>query len=240
VSFLPLHEPLLPVLKALLSELPGPAPTFALDLGCGDGNTLPLLRERWPELPVLGADLDPAALEAARGAPYVGLVVADAHRLPLRAASVEFVWCCATLGLLTDARRALAELARALRPGGRALIVTATQRWVLRLHWPPELRSTLGGARPEPWAAPICDAEIGRELREMLTSAGLQGAVTRAWPLDAGLDDELALAEWPRLRALLGKSLDQRTGAACAEVAVRAEPAVVALLVATLATKPLP
>ncbi|MEK6384050.1 MAG: methyltransferase domain-containing protein [Paraburkholderia tropica] len=42
------------------------SPTCVLDLGCGPGDDLPNLRERFPEAPVFGADLSFAMLERAR------------------------------------------------------------------------------------------------------------------------------------------------------------------------------
>ncbi|WP_321840866.1 methyltransferase domain-containing protein [Paraburkholderia bannensis] len=42
------------------------SPSCVLDLGCGPGDDLPKLRERFPEAPVFGADLSFAMLERAR------------------------------------------------------------------------------------------------------------------------------------------------------------------------------
>jgi malonyl-CoA O-methyltransferase len=42
------------------------SPSSVLDLGCGPGDDLPKLRERFPEAPVFGADLSLAMLERAR------------------------------------------------------------------------------------------------------------------------------------------------------------------------------
>lgn len=50
-------------------------------------------------------------------------VVADAHALPIAGASLDLVACEATLEHLRHPARAMAELARVLRPGGHAYTV---------------------------------------------------------------------------------------------------------------------
>jgi trans-aconitate methyltransferase len=37
-----------------------------LDLGCGDGRMIAVLRERWPDASAVGLDLSPGLVEAAR------------------------------------------------------------------------------------------------------------------------------------------------------------------------------
>jgi SAM-dependent methyltransferase len=59
--------------------------------------------------------------------PRAGIDVwADAQALPLRAASVDTVFCAEVLEYLVDPRRAFAEFSRVLRCGGR-LLLTAPQ-----------------------------------------------------------------------------------------------------------------
>jgi SAM-dependent methyltransferase len=232
-----LHEPILPLLARLLAELRGD-PARVLDLGCGEGAKLGLLRARWPRASFVGLDRERALLRAAGDAGYEALLVGDAHQLPLAEASVDLAWCCATLGLLASPRLALRELGGVLRPDGRLLLITATRRWVLPIAWPVELRRTLLAARPAPWAAAICDREIGREAEELLAQAGLSAGITRAWPLEGELaEDELALLDWGRFEALAGPQLSAEQRACCTWLAAASEPVVVSLLVATLGTK---
>ena len=106
-----------------------------LDLGCGWGRHLRLLREAGHD--VLGVDLSLALLRRAREASEAGepgdgrltsapVAAADMRRLPLRDASFDIVLNLATsLGLfLRDqpAIEALREMARVLRPGGGLLL----------------------------------------------------------------------------------------------------------------------
>jgi SAM-dependent methyltransferase len=53
-------------------------------------------------------------------------VIGDAQTLPIRTGRVDTVLCVEVLEYLPDPRRAIAELARVLRPGGR-LLLTAPQ-----------------------------------------------------------------------------------------------------------------
>lgn len=59
--------------------------------------------------------------------PIRGLLVADVARLPLRDASVDTVTATFVCCVQADPRPALGEIARVLRPGGRALFL----EWVL-------------------------------------------------------------------------------------------------------------
>ncbi len=89
-----------------------------LDLGCGPGRDLLLLRERGYR--VVGLDLSAGMLAEARRRAGGPLLRADMRRLPLGNASFDGIWCCATLLHLprAEAGVALGEIRRVLRPGG--------------------------------------------------------------------------------------------------------------------------
>lgn len=99
-----------------------------LDVGTGTA-ALPALLAQCPEHPrrVTGVDASAAMLRGASPLPDGWrLINADARRLPLTDASVDIVTCAYLLHLLDEPgrRAALAEIARVLRPGGRAVLVT--------------------------------------------------------------------------------------------------------------------
>jgi SAM-dependent methyltransferase len=101
------------LVEAIAREGAGPV----LDLACGDGHLLELLR---PSRACLGADRNTAELRAAstrlgRGAP---LVRADAASLPIASAALGAVGCHYALMLLQPLEVVLAELARVLGPQG--------------------------------------------------------------------------------------------------------------------------
>ncbi len=107
-------------LAARLAGLPQGA--RVADVGCGPGETVALLRERG--LTAVGLDLSASLLAEARGRDgAMPLIRADAGAdaevgLPLRTASLDGAFCECVLSVLPGRQAVLAELARALRPGG--------------------------------------------------------------------------------------------------------------------------
>lgn len=106
-------EQILPLTVDLLAGRPR-----VVDLGCGEGQ---LLRRLGPRS--VGVDSSPALLRAAAAAdPTSALVVADVTALPLAAGSFDAAVFALVLEHVGDARRALAEAARVLVPGGRLVL----------------------------------------------------------------------------------------------------------------------
>ena len=106
-----------PVIVQRLSHLASALPAGGLvaDVGCGPGRDAILLRERG--FRVVGLDLSIGQLRAGS---LPCLVQADMRRLPLRAASVDAIWCQAALLHLPRALvpGVLADFGRAVRRGG--------------------------------------------------------------------------------------------------------------------------
>lgn len=99
------------------------APTV-LDLGCSSGYLLADLRVRLPAATLIGVDLIPSGLRRARAlVPDALLLQADVCSLPVRDACVDVAVSANLLEHVPDDERALAEIHRALRPGGRAVVV---------------------------------------------------------------------------------------------------------------------
>lgn len=97
-----------------------------LDVGCGAGiDTLLAARAVGPRGRVIGLDMTPAMVERTRRhAAEAGLDNVEAREglmeaLPLADASVDVVVSNGVLNLSTRKSRALAEMLRVLRPGGR-------------------------------------------------------------------------------------------------------------------------
>ena len=117
-----------------------PADAVILDVGCGDGFHLDLLREYGPPgWRLEGVDLDPRAADAAVAR---GLVV---HRgsiedLELQADRYDFAILVQTIEHVADPAVVLRAIRRVLRPGGRVLVVTDNTGSVdftiaKRRHW---------------------------------------------------------------------------------------------------------
>ncbi len=95
-----------------------------LDVGCGTGVLLERILDRCPDSRVSGVDLSPAMVaQARRRLPQrVTLEVADAEALPFPAHSFDLAMSVSSFHFWPAPRRALAELRRVLRPGGRLVI----------------------------------------------------------------------------------------------------------------------
>jgi ubiquinone/menaquinone biosynthesis C-methylase UbiE len=122
-----LHVPEEEVEAAIL-QLVGDAPLQAvLDLGTGTGRMLQLLSPHANR--VVGVDLSPAMLSVARAEVErarlrnVQLRQGDVYALPVERESYDLVLVHQVLHYLDDPQRALREAARALRPGGRLVVV---------------------------------------------------------------------------------------------------------------------
>jgi ubiquinone/menaquinone biosynthesis C-methylase UbiE len=103
-------------LEAALSALDGP-PHRTLDLGTGTGQAAFVIAERFPETEVVGADLAPEMLAAAREATPPELAgrlrfeLADASRLPYEDGAFDLVTLANMIPFFD-------ELARVTAPGG--------------------------------------------------------------------------------------------------------------------------
>lgn len=107
-----------------------------LEVGVGTGLNLPLYPEK---VRLTGIDLSTAMLAIARHQAGlldhpVELREADAHALPFPDASFDTVVCTFSLCAIPDDRRAVAEMKRVLRPGGRLLLAdhVAGSLWPVR------------------------------------------------------------------------------------------------------------
>lgn len=96
-----------------------------LDVGCHGGAFLSYCRNLWPDLELAGVEIDASALEAARRlVPDADLRRVGAEDLPFPEASFDCVNCVEVLEHIPAAlrRRALEEMYRVLRPGGRLVL----------------------------------------------------------------------------------------------------------------------
>ncbi|MEU0394034.1 methyltransferase domain-containing protein [Streptomyces sp. NPDC006208] len=150
-----------PAYAAGVAELglgPGDA---VLDAGCGTGRALPFLRSAvGPDGTVLGIDLTPGMLDAARRAgrdTSGSLLLADVAALPLRGRCLDAVFAAGLIAHLPQPQENLRELARVVRPGGRLALFHPIGRAALAarqgrqitaddLRAEPNLRALLAGS----------------------------------------------------------------------------------------------
>ncbi|MEU6743664.1 class I SAM-dependent methyltransferase [Streptosporangium sandarakinum] len=198
----------------LLEEVKGKQ---CLEVGVGTGLVGLALSRRG--VPIVGADLSSRMLARLAGKfdrPHeMGLVQADATKLPFRRASFDAVLSSQMLHLVDDWRRVLKECIGVLRPGGLLLIDLGNEpdsgwggpwREVGRRFW--EFARPEGRRMPEVWTDGLVDAElsnmgwIGRGLRKVTAfehrslgdiidrlDAGLWSA---CWPLPEDMRHEAA------------------------------------------------
>ena len=113
-----------------------------LEVGCGYGNSFPMLREGiGPTGRLVGLDVSRGMVRAARdrvrdhGWRNVEVVRADARRPPLRDGAFDAAYAAMSLSAVPDPAAAIEATRTALRPGGRLVVLDAQpfQRWPWRL-----------------------------------------------------------------------------------------------------------
>ncbi|MGI9485262.1 MAG: class I SAM-dependent methyltransferase [Geminicoccaceae bacterium] len=104
-----------------------------LDVATGTGRFLQSIKQNFPRLPVTGIDLSDAYLAKASVAlapwSWTELVLANAEALPFPSTSQDIVTSVYLLHELPKGarKRAAAEMARVLKPGGRFILVDSLQ-----------------------------------------------------------------------------------------------------------------
>ena len=168
------------------------APASVLDAGCGAGEDLPALRERFPEAPVFGADLShgmltralrhdagdtswrrflPASLGKALGARGPRFAQADFSALPFAAGAFEFIWSNLALHWHSRPDLVFPEWQRVLKVNGLLMFSTLG----------PDTLKELRGAYAEIEAAHgvasrkhVIDFVDMHDLGDMLVEAGFE------------------------------------------------------------------
>ena len=152
--------------QAMLALLPADA--VVADLGCGTGQVLAQLAP-WVAK-VIGIDSSAAMLKAARartkGIDHVELHRADLSAVPLEDRSCDAAMMLLVLSYAVEPAAILAEMARILKPGGRAVVVD------LLPHDREDFRREMGQQ--------VLGFEL-EQVRGLMSGAGLE--VARAAPL---------------------------------------------------------
>jgi ubiquinone/menaquinone biosynthesis C-methylase UbiE len=164
--FGPSHRALIRRIKAVS----GDRPVRILDVGCGTGVFAARLRAALPNARVWGVDLVSEMLTRGKArwrqhASKVLPVQGDSERLPFASGSFDVVTCANSFHHYPRQDRAVAEMHRVLRNGGRLMLID--------------------GYRDAPWGYFIYEVCVAaregaihhakkQELREMFTQAGLR------------------------------------------------------------------
>lgn len=152
-----------------------------LDVGCGPGfYCAELLDEVGPAGKIVGLDSSPPMLALAarrcEGHDNVELREADATSLPVEDAGFDAALCVQVLEYVQDLSAGLAELHRALRPGGRVVI------W--DVDWATVSWHAADSARMErvlgAWDEHLAHPSLPRTLAPAMTSAGFEHVEMKA------------------------------------------------------------
>jgi ubiquinone/menaquinone biosynthesis C-methylase UbiE len=132
----PIEEP---VMHGLLDPL---RPSTVLDAACGTGRYAAYLAGRGHR--VIGVDRSPDMLAKARQKlPESDFREGDLEALPLEAESVDAAVCALAMVHLAEVDRAVAELTRVVRPGGR-VIISDVHPFPILLGWQAQFHSESG------------------------------------------------------------------------------------------------
>jgi ubiquinone/menaquinone biosynthesis C-methylase UbiE len=105
-----------------------------LDVGCGTGRFLDIVKQVWPRLPAVGLDMSEAYVREAkrhlRRWARIDLIVGNGEKIPLPDNSQDAVTSIFLFHELPPKvrRTMFGEFARVLKPGGRLVLVDSLQR----------------------------------------------------------------------------------------------------------------
>ncbi len=113
-----------------------------LDVGCGQGKSFSLLKQKFNPQRLIGIDTDPAILEKARAQARqdgveVELMAGDGAAIDLADNSVDIVFCHQTFHHMVEQEKAMVEFYRVLKTGGLLLFAESPRAyihsWIIRL-----------------------------------------------------------------------------------------------------------
>jgi SAM-dependent methyltransferase len=202
-------------LQETLKPRPG---TRILDVGCGDGTAeLSLGRSRISQLRLYAIDRDVArvAKAAAEGRSHnyrLGLAAADATQLPFVTGAFDATFCVAVLQHVSDVTRAVSELARVTRPGGRVLTVEPDNSARYWYSSSPAGADAFADASRFFAAAAVArgdstDPAVGPRLSAIFAEAGLEPLSVQLFPVSVTNIGAPAKAVWASRREAVSTAL---------------------------------
>ena len=213
--------------EPIFARHPPPDGAHVLDVGCGTGEIVARLAARFPRVSLVGVDLEESHLERARArCKELGARVRfqrdDALALSFRAAEFDLVVCRHMLQAVPDARRAVEEMVRVVRPGGRLHLI-AEDYGMLWCHPTPLDSDGFWQRIPNLYGAAIgCDLHIGRKTFTLLSDLGLREIAADYVTVDTlRVERETFARIWEAWRDGYTDPIIQHTGIPRAEVEQR-------------------
>ncbi len=140
-----------------------------LDVGCGSGRDLPFIARIASRCVALDYSLEMIRAARSQGSPIRELLVGDATALPFPDGSFDKVIASEVIEHIPDWRRAIREMARVLRPGGRLVLTTPNRR-----SWYGLDRFLIEQVLRRRWNHPYDRWKTHEELANAVSAAGLR------------------------------------------------------------------
>jgi len=152
-----------------------------LDAGCGEGITLEKLVGQFSAARVVGIDTEPENLEICRKH-QLPVQEGSVYALPFAEASFDTVLFSEVIEHLDEPERALGEIARVLRPGGRIIVIFPNDRMFMLA------RLMMGMVREAFYDPGHVRQWTPRQMRKALRAAGFAPVASRnipfgLWPI---------------------------------------------------------
>lgn len=113
-----------------------PTPKNILDVGCASGWFLSQLHKKYPKAKCFGVDIYSDAIKYGKKKyPTLSFSVADAHKLPYKAATFDLVVCTEVLEHVEDPLHVVLEIKRVLRKNGQAIIELDSGSVLFSIVW---------------------------------------------------------------------------------------------------------
>lgn len=110
--------------KQLLLAILKTKPKKILEVGCGEGANIVNLKKFGFKGKITGVDFSQAKIAfAKKQAPFAQLIKADAYHLPFRQGEFDLVFCKNLLHHLSNQEKAVSEMVRVCRAGGRVIVI---------------------------------------------------------------------------------------------------------------------
>lgn len=191
-----------------------------LDLGCGTGDLAVDISARGAE--VTGADASPEMVSrAAAKYPHLRFVVSDARSLDLDTGSFDAVFSNAALHWVKEARRAVGEIHRVLRSGGRFVAELGGRgnvRTVERALEETLAERGISAAQRNPWYFPSLAEYVGL-LEESGFEVGYAALFDRPTPLgETGIEGWLEVFAGSFLEGLSAAEREETVGRVAGKV----------------------